>query len=922
MTDPNMPDSEQLEQWLRKIKDRDPQLYDALSKRRADAAAGGQVAVEGVQLEGFIEEAPSAVGPEIVLETIVREGRPALFVQGGEITTRDTVVEEVAKPVVDRLLENVGTLNPLLTLVGRIDVRNHALGLDYVGTGWLIYEDVICTNRHVAELIARRGADSFQFATGRFGDPIYVSVAYGREFGGGAGTSVAVKEVLFIEPPGNGPDIAFLRVDLRSDGTSPKYLELAQVDPDPGHDVVVVGYPARAGPNLIPDQAWMERIFGGRYDVKRVAPGLTDDPSRGWSTHDCTTLGGNSGSAVLDMRTGEVVALHFAGLYMVENYSVPASTLRKKREGKPWPYRLETLGGDTQPPPPLPPLPRPTPLPQSTNVTLTLPLTISVSAGEVKVVPGAATSGSAAAAGSDPESAAAALAPMLHAEGVLAIRSGLVVEGGAVIDAPCIVVAAHPERLEQVRAAAPASFAGLPVQVRPASIDDQLGIGDSALATEAPRRIAYDDEARTGKSFSFEWVEEPMKLRCHVGPDRGFEELGAFLAATQSELVSSIYQVHADHVRAAVEVPLLGPQSPTMKLVMDPQSRDHGATPQGQFNRATTFDGWAGTGRFERIYVPEGNGGLVDNAYHIKVTVRDGSAIWLSSGNWTRTSQPKIAAADRMNPARVIAAGNREWHVIAESPTLAQRYKAHILQDFKRCGELGGTPEAAGEDIFVDVPVAALESIALEAPPSKVFEALEVDRKLRVKPLLTPDGKGDVYCTAVIEHIESAQDQLLFQNQYINVTRASAGLFSQLVDALAAAAKRVPDCRIILRSDGSGFWDNVAELRRRGVALEQIRRLANTHTKGIVVDGRQVLVGSHNWSGSGVTLNRDASLIIADREVAAYFAAVFEADWARARVLTEPQPESVAPLQGARVASAGAPPPGYVRIPLADYLEG
>ena len=33
----------------------------------------------------------------------------------------------------------------------------------------------------------------------------------------------------------------------------------------------------------------------------------------GYFTHDCTTLGGNSGSVVLDLTTGEAVGLHFAG---------------------------------------------------------------------------------------------------------------------------------------------------------------------------------------------------------------------------------------------------------------------------------------------------------------------------------------------------------------------------------------------------------------------------------------------------------------------------------------------------------------------------------------------------------------------------------------------------------------------------------
>ena len=41
-------------------------------------------------------------------------------------------------------------------------------------------------------------------------------------------------------------------------------------------------------------------------------------------THDCSTLGGNSGSVLLDLQTGEAVGLHFAGLYLQDNFAVPA----------------------------------------------------------------------------------------------------------------------------------------------------------------------------------------------------------------------------------------------------------------------------------------------------------------------------------------------------------------------------------------------------------------------------------------------------------------------------------------------------------------------------------------------------------------------------------------------------------------------
>jgi endonuclease G len=40
-------------------------------------------------------------------------------------------------------------------------------------------------------------------------------------------------------------------------------------------------------------------------------------------THDSSPLGGNSGSAIIDVARAEVIALHFAGEYLKANYAVP-----------------------------------------------------------------------------------------------------------------------------------------------------------------------------------------------------------------------------------------------------------------------------------------------------------------------------------------------------------------------------------------------------------------------------------------------------------------------------------------------------------------------------------------------------------------------------------------------------------------------
>ncbi|HYP52235.1 MAG TPA: phospholipase D-like domain-containing protein, partial [Pyrinomonadaceae bacterium] len=505
-------------------------------------------------------------------------------------------------------------------------------------------------------------------------------------------------------------------------------------------------------------------------------------------------------------------------------------------------------------------------------------------------------------------------------EGIYSVWPGYRISQGRLTDEECLVVSAHPDRLEAVRASVPHAYGQFRVEVRPASIDQQA---EAAGLAEAPvSSVQYNDDDRTGPGFSFDWVEEEMDLLLHVGPERSWPVLRDFLGAARRELVSSIYEFHAAHIAEAVERRLQDTQA-KMALVLARQSRDpsSGKIPKGDFDRSDTFARWENNfrDRFERVFVPTGAQGLVANSYHIKVTVRDRSHVWLSSGNWKRTSQPLIPDSGLHNPKVTAAAGNREWHVVLRSPTLAERFRNHILADLAQSTELGGTPEAVGDEPMIDVPETVRESFELEAAPSRVLEPTEISRRVRVKPLLTPDRRGAIFSNAVLQLIRSARKQLLFQNQYIKMSGAASGFLKKLTDALGQKARELDDFRIILRSGNEDQNFDLTQLKRRGVDVhKQVRILGSTHTKGIVVDGKRVLVGSHNWSSSGVTLNRDASLIFDDEEVAQYFAEAFELDWERAN---EPRFEEVV-TEGIRMAEGDAPPPGYVRVSLSDYLEG
>jgi phosphatidylserine/phosphatidylglycerophosphate/cardiolipin synthase-like enzyme len=88
------------------------------------------------------------------------------------------------------------------------------------------------------------------------------------------------------------------------------------------------------------------------------------------------------------------------------------------------------------------------------------------------------------------------------------------------------------------------------------------------------------------------------------------------------------------------------------------------------------------------------------------------------------------------------------------------------------------------------------------------------------------------------------------------------------------------------------------------------------HNKGIVVDSKQVMLGSQNLTRSGAMFNRDASLLVRNATVAKYFEDVFLFDWEM--LATQESDEAVG---GVRVAHPGEETPaGFRRVSLAEVL--
>jgi V8-like Glu-specific endopeptidase len=268
----------------------------------AAVAAAKKYQEQGDEAE-FTEE--EVLGLEAI---IILNGRPPLIIQDG------TFLEP--PPDWQVLNTNRASIEATFRSVGRIEVDGHPR-LPWVGTGFLVADDVIMTNRHVAvEFSERNGATGWGFQPG-----MTARIDYVEELGAQTPAEFALSEVIGIH---DRFDLALLRVERTSPGgaAGPTPLTLASTPPgDPGRTVFVVGYPAFDSRN---DPVVMQRLFGNTYGIKRLQPGTVMRylPPEGLFHHDCSTLGGNSGSCVIDLEMNQVIGLHFGGLYREANQAV------------------------------------------------------------------------------------------------------------------------------------------------------------------------------------------------------------------------------------------------------------------------------------------------------------------------------------------------------------------------------------------------------------------------------------------------------------------------------------------------------------------------------------------------------------------------------------------------------------------------
>ncbi|MBK7820509.1 MAG: S8 family serine peptidase [Tessaracoccus sp.] len=279
---------------------------------------------------------PDDIDARVGLEALVQlEGRPALRMTDDVVDPDDPGIGEWA----GALLLQQDRLRGIHGSIGRIDTAGGA----HAGTGFVVGDGLVMTNRHVLETLAFPAPRRVQPTTWVLhGRPTINFSPSGKD----PSRTFAIREVAFSGPnPADvvnfaNLDLALLRIEkTNTDGEPPPPLRLSDMSAGEGAKLFVIGYPAM--PTALPsDEEGRRRmdvvrrlgeIYGTTFGVRYLSPGLVmqtptqfrpDDPNPRVFTHDATSLGGNSGSCVLSFDDNlDVAGLHFAGDWLRANFA-------------------------------------------------------------------------------------------------------------------------------------------------------------------------------------------------------------------------------------------------------------------------------------------------------------------------------------------------------------------------------------------------------------------------------------------------------------------------------------------------------------------------------------------------------------------------------------------------------------------------
>lgn len=319
-----------------------------------ESTGGGQVMLLGVDSGGLapsLDAAPAVAAHDVwkaaneAMDKVEAEGT-ASNLTDFQVVSLEAIVQLTGRPAMrytdnvvqpppnengdnERWLSFVKTarskINRASSSVGQVGRPRPDGGVDPIGTAWRLSSDLVVTNRHVAAFFVTSTLVSPSQWTFDPNKPAIVNFSVTDK--ALSTKRFNVTELLYCAPE-QTVDLAIFRIDAAGEEL-PKPLPL-DFDADSvgrevqigaakhfqGEEIYVVGHPFREATTSA-----VATVFGVADGFKRCSPGLVTTISQFEHAfeHDCSTLGGNSGSCVLSVATHKVIGLHYGGVAVDAN---------------------------------------------------------------------------------------------------------------------------------------------------------------------------------------------------------------------------------------------------------------------------------------------------------------------------------------------------------------------------------------------------------------------------------------------------------------------------------------------------------------------------------------------------------------------------------------------------------------------------
>ena len=369
--------------------------------------------------------------------------------------------------------------------------------------------------------------------------------------------------------------------------------------------------------------------------------------------------------------------------------------------------------------------------------------------------------------------------------------------------------------------------------------------GFAPLLVSPDTAVVEPQRNYTPSAFTWQTFNRNMNVTTFASPDNSHDTLWHFLNSAKESIYVEIFGINNPYLLDLIHEIHSAKPTLDMKFLIGWNSIGYYSENKYVANNLTLLGypvKWTSDTEFDYA--------------HQKFVIIDNKTTIVHAGNWAKTSFPEDG-----NKA------NREWNIAMTDTQVTQYFRNVFDYDWNNGIDYDAGVHGTGS------PLTYTESSSTYSRPfatDGVFAG-----PMNVTPIFSPDTslQGILYC------INAAQVSLDIQIPYFTNWNAG-GSVQQILDAIIAAKNRGVTVRVISEEDYD--YEEVAGLFHANnipIVWQDTRWFTALHNKGIIVDGRIVLVSSINYSDNSIEDNREAGVIIENENIAQWYLDVFDYDW-------------------------------------------